>query len=504
MNELFTRTANSITTRFPGGVRRRLTDKANDVISAMDFGAVGDGATDDTSAIQAAIDHVASNGGGTVLFPQVASYYRVTSIILKSGVCLSSGMHGYGYSPSSVSTVRIGGVSAGWVVDTPDELTLCCGINGISITGGGAGVDSGGVRFRNVKWGFVTNCQIFNFANQAILHVEGFACRFNAVLAIGCLLDRDRDSPSGVIQIESLATDDYLFQIESSASLSARSSENIRLSAIRVAGPNTVLTDCVGEISDIGIAIEGAFIRLSNCRGDLNFAHGFLVGAPSGFASSNQFTNCLSLGNSRHASNTYDGFSLTSSSAGNQLSNCISSGALHRYGFNDQRAGATGKNIYFGCRAGIAVTSPFNFINGGPIVSFGDGPPIAFTSGDVTPSVSQYASFSTNNSSATTITDFDDGVSGQVIFVRCADSNTTIQHNGSTIVLPGALSMKLISGYFYSFQKISGAWYLRYSGMRTAAFVAGPTGGATVDTEARTAVNGIISSLIASGVMRPS
>jgi len=52
---------------------------AASAVSVVDFGAKGDGVTDDTAAIQRAIDFIAERGGGKVFFPYAPKGYRLSS-----------------------------------------------------------------------------------------------------------------------------------------------------------------------------------------------------------------------------------------------------------------------------------------------------------------------------------------------------------------------------------------------------------------------------------------
>lgn len=62
-----------------GGLARDVSSKLGETVSVTDFGAVGDGVTDDRAAIQAAIDHVSIRGGGTIYFPPALNYYSIRS-----------------------------------------------------------------------------------------------------------------------------------------------------------------------------------------------------------------------------------------------------------------------------------------------------------------------------------------------------------------------------------------------------------------------------------------
>ena len=70
-----------------GAVATTVQSKLRESVSVKDFGAVGDGVTDDYSAIQIAINWVAANKGGDLYFP-AGDYIVGSGLILKEGVNL--------------------------------------------------------------------------------------------------------------------------------------------------------------------------------------------------------------------------------------------------------------------------------------------------------------------------------------------------------------------------------------------------------------------------------
>ena len=86
-----------------GAVTRTWQSKASDIFSVKDFGAVGDGSTSDTAAIQAAINACGAAGGGTVYFP--AGTYALSSGI--SWTYDNINLRGVGSGKSGSTTLKI-------------------------------------------------------------------------------------------------------------------------------------------------------------------------------------------------------------------------------------------------------------------------------------------------------------------------------------------------------------------------------------------------------------
>jgi len=98
-----------------GAVQRTVESKLQDMVSVKDFGAVGDGVTDDTAAIQAAIEYVYHNKQGAdsegyapVLFPngdyKITDSIKVFMKLTLMGMSRDTKISQYGSVPAVIST----------------------------------------------------------------------------------------------------------------------------------------------------------------------------------------------------------------------------------------------------------------------------------------------------------------------------------------------------------------------------------------------------------------
>ena len=137
-----------------GAAVRNVEVKLNEVISVRDFGAVGDGSTDDTTAIAAAL--VAATGKA-LYFPASSSFYRITNTLT---IPADTMVYGDGYGSAIRQTTRERNVFAAANNCTIQNLRL----RGDGVTSGGADFTKNNgvviIGARNVK---VQECFLHGF-----------------------------------------------------------------------------------------------------------------------------------------------------------------------------------------------------------------------------------------------------------------------------------------------------------------------------------------------------
>lgn len=118
-----------------GSVARTLSGKVGELISVKDFGASGDGVTDDTAEIQAAIDAVSADGGA-VYFPPGVYLISSSLNISADGVSLI-GPNGTYIWDGSTPAYYSGGA---WILMSASMTT-----HGVKFSGSGCSIDGVGV-----------------------------------------------------------------------------------------------------------------------------------------------------------------------------------------------------------------------------------------------------------------------------------------------------------------------------------------------------------------------
>lgn len=144
-------------------VHNRMVEGA--VVNVLDYGAVGDGITDDTAAIQAAIDSI--NSGGVVNLP--AGLWLISdTIVVSRGVSIIGAARSGGQRGSIVNhpcTIKYTGIGSAFRCGSSGDNGISIFLDGFSIV-----AESGDANYQNFV-GF----EFYDFRNSIIgnLYVEG-------------------------------------------------------------------------------------------------------------------------------------------------------------------------------------------------------------------------------------------------------------------------------------------------------------------------------------------
>jgi hypothetical protein len=164
----------SYTPPFTGSETTNVEAKLAQYVSVKDFGAVGDGVTDDTTAIQDAIDEVSANGGGLLYAPE-GTYICSAALTLKDTVQL------YGDGPKSSIFEFTSATDNG--VEIPANITKL-GLSNIKLYAS-AGSTGTGVVYSDTS----DACREFVLDDYEI---EGFDIGVRLAFGINCIIGQGR------------------------------------------------------------------------------------------------------------------------------------------------------------------------------------------------------------------------------------------------------------------------------------------------------------------------
>ena len=440
-------------------------------INPADWGATGDGLTDDTVAVQAAIGAAAAESLAfdnsnrrfvTVAFPP--GQYMIANITVPTCVTLEG---------NGATLTAIAG-TVGYLITFTDGWNG--GLRNLHVAGANLTDALGGVKTDSVRRRIlIEDCSIENFWGTAV-HLEGGQPRIRNNYIAGMHGDQTAlATHKGVLHLASTANDATVEGNEinggrwhptlSEYDITPAGTDMYVCGAAIIGAGFGMYSHNIVEQSETGWYFSGSIqVHMSGNRGELNWGHGYVFASGSG-----RIEGCLALDNSKYATGDWDGFHFgagdTAHQGNFQVTNCVSKSnfgasgdfAQHRWAFYDIGFNPTNYNTYDNCRSeGDVGQFPASSVTpsyyGGGATHVIPNANSAYSMTGATPSV--YGKTFFRCSGSTAITDFTGAARGQLFYVL-GNGAVAVTHGANITMLSGATTT-LTNNKWYVFLRHDG------------------------------------------------
>jgi hypothetical protein len=337
-------------------------------INVRDFGAQGNATTDDTAAIQAAINSASAlsvnsqNYSGVVHFPPGVYLITPGTLQLKARVRLvGSLLPGQGYRENPVRFKPNGGADDSYMIGQAAGNIRNVGIVGISSFGDGSSSKTGFMNLPDVTDGIFSGLYIDNWGIEAAI-VGGANCRFSWSYFQGLLNRAYIATQRGAFTLT--GADNQVSHCELTGPGNATvSSGSLYCAAAVVSSYESEFDACVFQVGDVGLVITGAARgRYVGCRFDSNAGHGLLLSGGTDFT----FSGCSWSRNSFSGDNTYDHINVPSGggSRGRFTAPMFNNNShTVRYWISDAKNSSTFFNVYNAPDGEAAATGKWTVVS---------------------------------------------------------------------------------------------------------------------------------------------
>ena len=410
------------------------------------FGAVGDGATNDTAAIQAAIDWATAQLYGASVLINNGIYIVQSSLVLKNGVTLYSNSDDtWTWSSGGRPRLKAGaGMTTPLIKDNGVSVSGAA-VKGLYLIGAGVTFAQDAMNFTSASGCNFENLRIENFGKRGIVIAAGAVCSIRRVYMVntGGIVSATLSGSLDIGGTEHRVSDCEIGANVPGVGSGSKLSANLFNNSVVCRGSGIWFTNVFAEFAEIGVVVTGSGQgnnKFVYCVSDNCVAHGVKVesGTRTNVFIGHQVQRC-----GHDADNTYDGYWVQGIAT--RLMGCVVTGFSDanrlRYGFNDDSSSgfAGNQNLYNDCISYEHRTAAYHNSVGAQRARFlmpFIGNQLAVVGVNQSLNVEAIQSCVVSAASAASVSTIAGGQRGQSTRFTFADANTTF-NNGANLVTPG-------------------------------------------------------------------